>query len=307
MIAKKKYPHHPKKHMVRNLVIGSGGVMIVALLGALEALHDAGVLQDTHCYHCVSAGSVLSLMLALGYSVEEIRGFLMSFDFKKMVADVDVANIIDGYGLSVGSNMEVVARSIVAYKMGEDSTDLTFHELWESRRVDINIYATCVDDMTLVCFDRTRTPEVPVWKAMVASCRIPYVYAPFEIDGRRYLDGALINPYPIQFASDTNDTIGIFNDTGISASIPVLADLPNVQFFVNVLLNCIHKKYTLYHPYHSVTVRVEVPKELRASPFSFDMSLDTKQRLLTAGQEAVRAFLKEKAHEQKHRRRHSWG
>ena len=44
------------------------------------------------------------------------------------------------------------------------------------------------------------------WRHLAASCAVPLVFRPVRIDGRRYLDGGLLNPLPVYAAIDLGAT-----------------------------------------------------------------------------------------------------
>ena len=44
------------------------------------------------------------------------------------------------------------------------------------------------------------------WRHLAASCAVPLVFPPVRIDGRRYLDGGLLNPLPVYAAVDLGAT-----------------------------------------------------------------------------------------------------
>jgi NTE family protein len=70
-------------------------------------------------------------------------------------------------------------------------------ETFEELTVPFECVATAVDEAAEVWFS-----EGPIVEAILASSAIPAVYPAVEIDGVRYLDGAIVNDIPISRALD---------------------------------------------------------------------------------------------------------
>jgi NTE family protein len=68
---------------MRYLVLGPASMGIYSLIGTLKALEPK--LVDVKEISGASAGSILTLMLALGMSVDEILEVSLSLDISKLV------------------------------------------------------------------------------------------------------------------------------------------------------------------------------------------------------------------------------
>ncbi|MFM8454343.1 MAG: patatin-like phospholipase family protein [Gammaproteobacteria bacterium] len=78
-------PNQLKKELPRieNLVFQGGGMKGVAYAGAIKALEEQGCLKDVKRVAGSSAGGITALLLALGYSADEINEELSKMDFKQ--------------------------------------------------------------------------------------------------------------------------------------------------------------------------------------------------------------------------------
>ena len=102
---------------MKNLVIGSGGVNILCLLGSLKYLNENNLLNNTKCFFGVSAGAILCTMLALEYTIDEMKDFFINFNLLKFVGEYDITNFINNYGFSFGESRDIIGQSIIIYKM----------------------------------------------------------------------------------------------------------------------------------------------------------------------------------------------
>ena len=77
---------------MKNLVISSGGINLLCLLGSLKYLNENNLLNNIKCYFGCSAGAILTTMLALDYTLDEMKNFFiqsadMSYLFRNYKLD----------------------------------------------------------------------------------------------------------------------------------------------------------------------------------------------------------------------------
>jgi NTE family protein len=267
---------------MKNLVISSGGVIILSLLGSLKYLNENNLLKDIKCYFGVSAGAILSVMLALDYTIDEIKDFLINFDLLKMVGNYDLLNFIDNYGFSLGENHTIIAQSIIIYKLGKENKDYTFKQLYDDKNIELNIFATCVEDKTLWRFSHNSNENVPIWKALIASSNIPFIFAPIEIDNKTFIDGAAINVYPINYVPDNeiNETIGLYVNNNHNIDLNYLNNIPNLKYYLEIIfLYIVHK----FNYSYKNTIKISLPEKYKNYAYKFDISNEEKNILIDIG------------------------
>ncbi len=158
------------------LVLGPGGARGAAHAGVLRALNEAelqpGVLVG------VSAGAVAAALYARGYSPEQLAAlssrltrWALLFPAFSPRAPFSQANL----------------RRLLQPLLGEAD--------FESCPVKLAIVATDLKQSTPHLF--TSGPLLP---AVCASCAIPAIYTPVELQGTYYVDGAFSSPLPIEVA-----------------------------------------------------------------------------------------------------------
>jgi len=70
----------------KNLVFQEGGTKGLAYLGALDVLHQKEIIKNIQRVGGASAGSVYTLLVALGYSIQEMKGIIQSLELGKLLA-----------------------------------------------------------------------------------------------------------------------------------------------------------------------------------------------------------------------------
>ena len=156
------------------LVLSGGGARGIAHIGVIDALRSQGLEPD--CIAGSSSGAIIGALAAAGHPTEAMLEFFRKASpFRLSVVTVRKAGILD--------TAKVVAR------FREYFPDDSFEGL------GIRLFLTGTDILNA----RPRIFESgPLIPAILASCSMPGVFTPTEVDGRWYVDGGVINNFPIE-------------------------------------------------------------------------------------------------------------
>ncbi|MGW8314187.1 MAG: patatin-like phospholipase family protein [Bacteroidales bacterium] len=156
------------------IILSGGGVRGFAHAGILKALNEADIYPDV--ISGVSAGAIVGALYADGYSPEEIFGI-----FKEDNSFFKYARIkIPGRGL---------------FKTVGLRSNLTKHlrtKNLEDLKIPLIIAATNMTRGEVVYFD-----EGEILDRVMASAAIPILFEPVEIDGDLYIDGGVLDNFPV--------------------------------------------------------------------------------------------------------------
>lgn len=184
----------------------------MACIGVARFLEERSLMKPVRNFVGTSAGSIICLLMALGYSSTEIRKALVETLADDTLTGFDVEKIFDimtTYGMNDGSGLARGLERLV-YKRYHVK-DITFIDLAKASGKNLVV---CVSNLTKESpeyLSVDTAPGLSVIKAVVASCSIPILFQPVEIGGCMYLDGALYNNFPIDYFSDNKlrDILGI--------------------------------------------------------------------------------------------------
>jgi len=170
------------------LILSGGGSKGIAHAGVLKFFDEIGIVPS----HVAgtSSGAIVSSLYAWGKSPEEILEFFKSiyffhwrhFTFRK--AGFIDSEAFRNYFTAVFQDAVI---GDMPYRMHLMATDLVSGKL------------------------RIFGPEIKIADAVLASSAFPGVISPYEIDGRLYSDGGIINHFPTDILQGRCDTlIGIY-------------------------------------------------------------------------------------------------
>jgi NTE family protein len=264
--------------MLQNLVVCGGGINIVSYIGVLTCLSEQDLLHGITNYYGTSAGGIVSVMLAIGYSVDEMKRFMLRFDFSRVVEDVDPILVFEELGLSLGTNMEIITKSVITFKLGEEKLDYTLKQLYEDRGINVSLSTYNVTKKCNVHFDRTS--EVPIWQALMATCRIPLIFTPMDINGEKYIDGAVCDNFPIHLIKkeQLRQTLAIYCH-GSHEATPS-SGYPFIDYIYDLLGAYIDGNVNNFlEMYRPIMITV---KTITAF-FNFELTDEQKQKMLDIG------------------------
>jgi len=174
------------------LVIGSGGVKCAAAIGLQYALARAGIGLDM-VVGC-SGGALYAAIAALGFTPEEVQEKTLQLWTREVTAARRrgarwqmLFPRLFGFSAEWGLRDDrlVIERLRAAFG------DRTFAD------ARIPLHLTATDFATGEQVVLSSGPLVP---AMRASLAIPFIFAPYRVDGRLLVDGFLSDPLPVNVA-----------------------------------------------------------------------------------------------------------
>jgi len=197
--------------LYKNIVISGGGFYCFQFFGIIKYLDDNNLLKNINKYIGVSAGSLINLLLIIGYKFYEIENFLMKFDFSK-IFDLQFEKILidDNFkGLSNGDNFSKLIKKFLIKK--ELNENITFKELNEKTNKEFIVGVTNITQDKVEYINHKNYPDIPIYLALRMSCCLPVIFDPLIYNDNYYIDGGLKDNFPIHLIPDEEliNTVGI--------------------------------------------------------------------------------------------------
>ena len=176
-------------------LFGGGAIRGISYVGTLKALDELGVCINNIAGS--SVGAVLSGLLAVGYSVTEIKEIFMQANFD-LFKDIDF-RFKKHFALSKGEIFLDWLRELIEtkyygerYEKGKNKP-VTFADLEKN----LIVITTDLSNFKYKEFSKFSTPDFEVAYAIRISSTIPGLMKPIELNGALLIDGDLQKSWPL--------------------------------------------------------------------------------------------------------------
>lgn len=216
-------------------MLGVGGTLGIAWLrGVLAGLQDASGLNFHECEYFVgtSAGSVVAAGLAAGHDMAHASSPGDTASGPESDSRPGAVDRVAGWGQALAAPLAapalrlgapggaLVRRAALSAPMprGRRLEDLGRWADSLGGEFDGRLRIVAVDRRSgrRVVFGEPGAPAARVSQAVLASCAVPWVFAPVAIEGREYVDGGVWSPSNI-------DVVPTGRDTEVLALLPTAA------------------------------------------------------------------------------------
>jgi predicted acylesterase/phospholipase RssA len=175
------------------LIISGASSAGFVLLGKLTRLQIDGILDFSQIktFAGTSIGAVICLLLAIGYSPSQIVCHLKQSSIWEELLNFNVVKIFQMKGLFSMQLLENELNKMIVAKVGKLPT---FAEL----NCNFLCAAFNLTENRLVYFNSIETPSMDAKKAVILSCAIPFLFEPCIFEDQRYIDGGILDNFPIR-------------------------------------------------------------------------------------------------------------
>jgi predicted acylesterase/phospholipase RssA len=181
-------------------------------------------------------------------------------------------------GLLDRSAIEIVFKPFFAIK--EWPLDFTMLQFYEATKKDMHFFTLESNAFEIVDINYKTFPDIPVLQSVHMSCAIPMVISPVCFDDKCFVDGGILNNYPIKYCVENEKNVeeifGIQNmyekkENNIVKNESTMLDY--VIHFVSRLVNFASDQ---------ITSEIVIPYELKYDAYL--MSLDNMKEALHSGE-----------------------
>jgi len=219
--------HNPP---IKHLVISSGGPAGHMMYSILRTLNLKGVwdAKDIRSIYGSSIGSYIAIIIALRYEWEVMDDYLIKRPWERIFVSASSSASSTGQssehssesGTSSGGALSDAKNKLdyifKLYKnhglyglkeftetlrpalQGKDfALDVTFQEFYERTGIELHFTVTELNKFQSIDFSHKTHPTHSVVEACYMSCCYPFGFTPIYRDGCCYIDGGIINDYPV--------------------------------------------------------------------------------------------------------------
>lgn len=273
-------PSHPAD-ISYALVMKGGGVKGLAYIGALKELEK---YYRFHWFVGTSAGAIAAVLLAVGYSTNELEKILSEKNFREFLDSSLTGlpfNLLSKGGLYEARSFTTWLDELIAARI-ESFEPVQLEEL--PKRV--TVYASRRNRSALIFDKQGPNSDKAASFAVRCSMSIPLIFTPQRDQGMRVLDGGMQNNYPVSELLKKNpetEFIGLYlghRYEGMPKEPSLLSDMLSIWTeSVDVEALRIYREKTVVIDPRPITT------------IDFNLSVQEKEFLLSTGRAAALRFL----------------
>ena len=187
---------------IKHLVLAGGAYKGLYIIGAMKELIKQNYIDISNIENIygTSVGALIGVVMCLKLDYDTLIEYAVNFPFTKYFTfSVDsLLEFIDKKGIIKIDFIYGIFENLL--KSCGLNKNITFQELYGYSKIRLNIYVTNLNKFSYECYNYETHPDMKVLEVVYKSCSIPFVFQPVCCDSEWYVDGGIINPYPIQEA-----------------------------------------------------------------------------------------------------------
>ncbi len=213
---------YAQKFNYENLIFEGAGIRGIAYAGVIKVLEQEQIMPQIKKVGGTSAGAITALMVAIGYTADEIETIIAATKFQKFNDGQyffigGLSRVNKRYGWYRGERFTQWLETLIEQKTG--NKEITFAQMHENGYKDLYVTATSLSQQKMVVLSADNFPNMKVKDAIRISMSIPLYFQAVFIDsmGNIYrkpirgkaldvmVDGGIVGNFPIQIF----DTVAI--------------------------------------------------------------------------------------------------
>lgn len=187
---------------IKHLVMSGGGPAGFVTYGCARYLCEQKFwqLSDIESIYATSIGGYIAIVLSLGYEWEWLDDYLIKRPWDKIV-DISPMSILNVYSKKGLLDIKFIETTIFPlFTAKKISENVTMEEFYKHTNIDIHVFSTEINANRLKKIDISHSshPSLRVVDALAMTMAYPFVFSPVCIDTQCFIDGGLMNNYPLR-------------------------------------------------------------------------------------------------------------
>ena len=204
--------------MIKHLVINGGGPTGWISYGALKCLFKKEFIHinNIKSIYGTSAGAIIGVIISLKYDWTTLEDYFLKRPWDK-VLKIEPDHFFEMYYNKGLFQFNLVKEVLTPLLTAKDlSENITLKEYYEYNNIDLHCFTVELNSFQKVDLNHNTYPDLPLIKALEMTSAYPILFKPIIEDDKCYVDGGLIDNYPINDClenenCDEKEILGIKN------------------------------------------------------------------------------------------------
>ena len=188
------------KYNIKHMVLCGGAYLGLYQIGSLMELNQQGFynIENIESIHGTSIGALTGILLCMKPEWSDVIDYFEKRPWQKLIQlnPNMLFEIIPKKGLL---SFDFIKNIIQPFFYSKDvPLNITLSDFYEHTGVELFLYSISLNTFECVEFSHKSHPDLEVLHALYMSCSLPYIFQPMFYNGSYYIDGGLLNNYPLE-------------------------------------------------------------------------------------------------------------
>jgi NTE family protein len=233
--------------VIKHLVISGGGPLGLRYLGALEKLEqmDYWKIDNIESIYGTSVGAIIGAFICLKYDWSMLNKYIIERPWHDAFK-VTAKQIFESYynkGLFDGQLAEIIFKPLLTAK--DLDLNITLHDFYNYSKIDLHIFTFELNSFKTFELSHKSHPNMKLLDALTMSSSLPGIFMPTIIDDCCYIDGGVMNNYPLNEClrdhTNKDEILGIkssYNkNTDNFANVQVTSESSLLEYVICLTIN----------------------------------------------------------------------
>jgi len=192
---------------INHIVLSGGAYLGLYELGALNHLYDHKFYeyQNIKTIHGTSIGGLIGTIMCVEPNMNDICQYFIHRPWFKVIqiSPTMIFDIIPKKGFIGRDVFQSVLEPI--FKNNNLNINITLLELYEQTQKELYMYTINLDTFEIVQLSYKTHPNLDVITAVHMTCALPYLIQPVWYENNFYIDGGILNNFPINKCLEPED------------------------------------------------------------------------------------------------------
>ena len=192
---------------IKHLVISGGSYKGMYIFGALNYLSSINFynIKNIENIYGSSVGGIIGLLLCLKLNLKDIIDQVINRPWQNLFnfTAKDILNIIPKRGLMDQEFIYAIFDNF--FKHIGLNRESTFKDVYEYSKINLYLFTVNITEYKLEKMSHKSHPDIKILDAIYMGVTLPFIFQPLYINNCYYLDGGIINPYPLNICINDNN------------------------------------------------------------------------------------------------------
>ena len=246
---------------IKHLVLSGGGPTALKYIGGLMQLEQGGVWNSTNLesIYGTSAGGMLGVVLCCKHNWDTLIDYFVKRPWGDayQITPEDIFNMYNKKGIINQSFIDIMFKPLFDAK--NIPMDITMKGLYELSGIDLHLFSLELNAFEMCDISHKTHPDISVLMAVHMTSAIPVLFSPVCLDGKCYIDGGLMNNYPLNYClKDHPEVDDILSFKNVYNNL--YSNIDNESNIVDVIVSLCH--HLLKHA-HLSSLTGDIPNQIK--------------------------------------------